>query len=245
MTDEWILILGANSDMASATARRFARAGYNIHLASRNTKELESEAKHLQLTYRVQASITSFEALDFASHAAFYAGIKPRPNGVILAFGALDDQKEAQKDFSRAREIIDTNYTGAVSILEIISADMEQRKHGFIVGISSVAGDRGRQSNYLYGSAKAGLSAYLSGLRHRLFFSDISVLTVKPGFVATKMTVGLDLPDRLTAEPQEVGERIYKAVRKRKNTIYIKPVWHIIMFIIIHLPELVFKRTKL
>lgn len=132
-----------------------------------------------------------------------------------------------------------------MSILETIAAEFERRRHGFIVGISSVAGDRGRQSNYLDGSAKAGLSAYLSGLRHRLFPAGVQVLTVKPGFVATKMTVGLDLPQKLTAQPEEVAERIYRGVSKNKNVVYVKPVWRVIMRIIMHLPQCVFKRTKL
>ena len=245
MTHEWMLVLGANSDMAKATARRFAQAGYNIYLASRNTEELDKEVHHLELKYQVKSKARFFDALDFSSHAAFYAELDPKPAGVVLAFGMLGDQKQGQDDMQHAQKLIDTNYTGAVSILETIAADFERRRHGFIVGISSVAGDRGRQSNYIYGSAKAGLSVYLSGLRHRLFPAGVQVLTIKPGFVATKMTAGLDLPQKLTAKPGEVAERIYKGVTKKKNTIYVKPIWRLIMWIIIHLPEWVFKRTKL
>lgn len=245
MTREWILILGANSDMAVATGRRFAQEGYNMYLASRNTEELEKEAAHLNTQYNIQANAIYFDALDYNSHAEFYERLDPKPAGVIAAFGAMIDQQTAQQDFNTARIVMYTNYCGAVSILETIAADFEKRRWGFIAGISSVAGDRGRQSNYIYGSAKAGFSAYLSGLRHRLFKSGISVLTVKPGFVATKMTAGLELPGALTAQPGEVGERIFNAVKKEKNTIYVKPIWRLIMFIIIHLPEFVFKRSKL
>jgi hypothetical protein len=245
MTQDWVLILGANSDMATATARRFAQAGYNIQLASRNTEELIKEAENLNVKYGVEVRTFFFDALDFDSHAAFYANLNAKPSGVIVAFGLLGDQQAAQHDFTTAKSIIDTNYSGAVSILEIIAEDFERRRWGFIVGISSVAGDRGRKSNYLYGSAKAGFSAYLSGLRHRLFATGVSVLTVKPGFVATKMTAGLDLPEKLTATPQEVAEKIFVGVKKKKNTLYVKPVWRLIMTIIIHLPECIFKRTKL
>ncbi|MFP4169341.1 MAG: SDR family oxidoreductase [Desulfonatronovibrionaceae bacterium] len=245
MKQKWVLILGANSDMAKAAARSFARDGYNIYLASRDTQELDKEAAHLGLKYGIQASSLHFDALDTGSHPGFFAGLNPCPAGVVLAFGLLGDQQQAQSDFFLAQRIIDTNYTGAVSILEVVAAAFERKKSGFIVGISSVAGDRGRQSNYIYGSAKAGLSAYLSGLRHRLFRSGVSVTTVKPGFAATKMTAGLDLPERLTAQPSEVGDRIVTAVKKKKDTVYIKPVWRLIMCIIIHLPEFVFKRTKL
>lgn len=245
MTHDWILVLGANSDMARAAARRFAQAGYNIYLASRNTEELDNEVRHLELKYRIKAQARFFDALDFSSHASFYSGLDPKPSGAVLAFGILGDQTQTQGDFQHARMIIETNYTGAVSILEVIAADLERRGHGFIVGISSVAGDRGRRSNYMYGSAKAGLTAYLSGLRHRLFPANVNVLTVKPGFAATKMTAGLDLPQKLTAQPEEAGEQIFKGVKKKKNTIYVKPIWRLIMWIIIHLPECIFKRTKL
>jgi len=245
MTHDWILVLGANSDMARATARRFAQAGYNIYLASRNTEELDKEVQHLELKYQIKAQAQFFDALDFSSHASFYSELDPKPSGAVLAFGILGDQTQAQDDFQHARMIIETNYTGAVSILEIIAAELERHGHGFIVGISSVAGDRGRQSNYMYGSAKAGLSAYLSGLRHRLFPAGVNVLTVKPGFAATKMTAGLDLPEKLTAQPEEVAGRIYKGVSKNKSVLYIKPIWRLIMWIIIHLPQCIFKRTKL
>jgi hypothetical protein len=164
---------------------------------------------------------------------------------VILAFGILGDQELAQKDFTKAQEIIETNFSGGVSILECVAEDFENLGRGFIVAISSVAADRGRKSNYIYGSSKAGFSAYLSGLRHRLFSSGVTVLTVKPGFVSTKMTNDMDLPTTLTAQPQEVAENIFRAIAKGRNTIYVKPVWRLIMFVIIHLPEFIFKRTDL
>lgn len=245
MTKDWVLILGANSDMAKATARRFASVGYNIQLASRNIEELKKESEHIRVKYRVETQEFLFDALNFDSHADFYTKLNEKPSGVVVAFGILGDEKNARRDFPAAKTIIDTNYTGAVSILEIVAADFERRRWGFIVGISSVAGDRGRQSNYLYGSAKAGFSAYLGGLRHRLFATGVSVLTVKPGFVHTKMTRELDLPEKLTATPEEVAEKIFSGVKKKKNTVYVKPVWMLIMSIIIHLPEWIFKRTKL
>ena len=245
MNSEWILVLGANSEIAKATARIFAQAGYNLYLASRNTEELDREVRHLSLRYHVRAQALFFDALDFPSHDPFYSNLSPKPTGLILCFGILNDQTQTKHGFYESKINIDTNYTGAVSILETAAKDFEQRGHGFIVGFSSVAGDRGRQSNYLYGSAKAGLSTYLDGMRNRLFPAGVYVLTVKPGFVDTKMTAGLDLPNRLTAKPAEVGSRVFKAVRKKKCTIYIKPIWKFIMIIIIHIPECIFKRTKL
>lgn len=245
MKNEWVLLLGANSDIAKAVGRKFAAEGYNLQLASRNTDELNKEVEHLRIKYGIEALAYSFDALDFASHSAFYASLDKKPAGVVVAFGTLGNEQAARSDFNGAKNIIDTNFSGAVSILEIIAADFEQRKWGFIVGISSVAGDRGRQSNYLYGSAKAGFSAYLEGLRHRLFASGISVLTVKPGFVRTKMTADLDLPEKLTATPEEVADRIATAVQKKKKIIYVKPIWKGIMWIIVHLPGFVFYRSRM
>jgi short-subunit dehydrogenase len=141
--------------------------------------------------------------------------------------------------------MIEAKFTGTVSILEKIAADFERRMSGFIVGISSVAGDRGRQSNYIYGSTKAALTAYLAGLRHRLSVTGVNVLTVKPGFVATKMTADLDLPEKLTAQPEQVADNIFSAVEKNKSTIYVKPIWRLIMLIITHIPNFVFHKTKL
>lgn len=246
MTDtSWLLVLGANSDMAIATAKRYAQAGYNLYLASRNLEECEKNAADICLSYQVEVQALSFDAQDFNTHADFYAGLVTKPQGVVVAFGFMAEQKQAQVDFSLAKVMIGTNYTGAVSILEIIAADFQQRQSGFIVGISSVAGDRGRMSNYIYGSTKAAFTAYLAGLRHRLIQSNVSVLTVKPGFVATKMTADLDLPTKLTAQPEQVGNAIFKAVEKKKSTIYVKPIWRLIMLIIVHLPKFVFHKTKM
>jgi short-subunit dehydrogenase len=241
----WLLILGANSDMAIACAKRYAKAGYNIYLASRNVSECEKTATDLSIQFQVEALVLKFDARDFASHAKFYDDLPHKPKGAILAFGMMHEQSETQENFTLAQDMIEANYTGVVSTLEIIAADFERRLSGFIVGISSVAGDRGRQSNYIYGSTKAALTAYLAGLRHRLAPSGVNVLTVKPGFVATKMTASLDLPEKLTAQPEQVAGNIFKAVENKKSTIYVKPIWRLIMLIIIHIPNFIFHKTKL
>lgn len=245
MNTGWLLILGANSDIAVATARRFAHEGWNIYLASRDMENLAKEATNIGLRFQVEARALFFDATDFGSHQDFYNVLQPKPAGIIVAFGFLGDQKTAQKEFSVAKKIIEINYVGAVSILEVIAWDFEEKRQGFIVGISSVAGDRGRASNYIYGSAKAAFTTYLAGLRHRLFKSGVHVMTVKPGFVATKMTAGMDLPQKLLASAQDVAEAIYHGVSARRDTIYSKKIWKMIMLIIIHLPEKLFKKTKL
>ena len=241
-----LLILGANSDVAWATAKIFAaRSGASLILASRDLELLEKKAGDIQARYNGSARAVAFDALDYGSHKKFYADLQPKPDGVVLAFGHMEDQQAAQNDFNAARKIIDTNFTGAASILEIIAADFQKRGTGFIVGISSVAGDRGRQSNYFYGAAKAALTAYLSGLRNRLSKSNVHVITVLPGFIHTKMTAQIELPGLLTASPEQVAKDIHTAYTKSRNMIYTRWFWRWIMIIIKSIPETIFKRLSL
>ena len=241
-----LLILGANSDVAHAIAKKFALAERaNLYLASRNIELLQKKAQDIRVRCRVKAEALSFDALDYASHNDFYERFDPRPDGVVLAFGYYGDQQKAQQDFREAKHVIETNFMGAASILEVIAADFERRGYGFIICFSSAAGERGRQTNYIYGSAKGALTVYLSGLRNRLYKSNVRVITVLPGFIRTKMTEGLDLPEKLIAEPEEVAEDVYKAYKKRKDIIYTKWFWRIIMFLIKITPEKIFKMLKL
>jgi decaprenylphospho-beta-D-erythro-pentofuranosid-2-ulose 2-reductase len=241
----YILIIGAKSDIAKATAREYAKHGYDLYLAARNVDELSEFAN--DVTVRTQQTVKTVELdiLDYQSHQAFYEQLEEKPLGVIAAVGYLGKQKVAQLEFQEAQLIIDTNYTGLVSLFNIIANDFERRRNGFIVGISSVAGDRGRKSNYVYGSAKSALSTYLSGLRNRLYDAQVHVMTVKPGFVATQMTEGMDLPEKLTGQPEEVASDIYKAQQKNKNVLYTKWMWRWIMLIIKAVPEWKFKRMSI
>ena len=159
--------------------------------------------------------------------------------------GYLGDQERAEQEAEEARLIFDTNYTGITSLLDVVARDYESKQEGTIIGISSVAGERGRKSNYYYGSAKAAFSSYLSGLRNRLHSSGVHVVTVKPGFVDTQMTEGMDLPKPLTAKPSQVAQSIYKAYNKKKNTIYVLWPWRWIMLIIKNIPEWQFKKMNL
>jgi decaprenylphospho-beta-D-erythro-pentofuranosid-2-ulose 2-reductase len=237
----YVLIVGAKSDIAKATAREYAKNGYDLYLAARNTGELAEFANDITVRTAKKVKLVELDILNYKSHQVFYDNLDEKPLGVISAVGYLGDQVKAQSDFTEAQKIIDTNYTGVVSLFNIIANDFEMRKSGFIVGISSVAGDRGRKSNYVYGSAKASLTAYLSGLRNRLYDAQVHVLTVKPGFVATKMTEGMDLPDKLTAQPEEVASDIYKAQQKNRNVLYTKWIWKYVMLIIKMIPEWKFK----
>ena len=162
--------------------------------------------------------LKEFDITKFETHIDFYNSLEPKPLGVIVAAGYMAEQKECENDFTKTLNTINVNFTGAVSILNIVANNMEKSKNGFIVGVSSVAGDRGRKANYIYGSSKAAFSAYLSGLRNRLFESKVQVLTVKPGFVAQQ---------------------------KGKDILYTKSIWKLIMLIIKHIPEWKFKRMSI
>ncbi|MDO9304261.1 MAG: SDR family oxidoreductase [Sulfuricurvum sp.] len=241
----YVLIIGAKSDIAKATAREYAKHGYDLYLAARNSDELEEFATDVTVRTQRTVKLVELDILDYKSHQAFYDQLEEKPLGAISAVGYLGEQKKAQSDFDEAQRIMDTNYTGVVSLFNIISNDFEKRHSGFIVGISSVAGDRGRKSNYIYGSAKAALTAYLSGLKNRLYEAQVHVMTVKPGFVATKMTEGMDLPEKLTAQPDAVAKDIYKAQQNNTNVLYTKWIWKYIMIIIIAIPEWKFKKMSI
>lgn len=241
----YVLIIGAKSDIAKAIAREYASHGYDLYLAARNVSELETFANDIKIRFERNVKCIELDILNYVSHNNFYNSLEEKPLGVISAVGYLGEQNKAQNDFSETQKIIDTNYTGIVNLINIIANDFEQRKNGFIVVISSVAGDRGRKSNYIYGSAKAALTAYLSGLRNRLYDANVHVLTVKPGFVATKMTKGMDLPEKLTAKPEDVAKDIYKAQQNGNNVLYTKWIWKWIMLIIRNIPEFQFKKMNL
>ncbi len=240
-----ILILGGTSDIGVAIARYFAGKKFDVALAGRNVAELEKLATDIHIRSGRETRAILFDALDFDSHKKAYQALGFTPDVCVCAFGYLGDQPTAASHWSEAKKIIDSNYTGAVSILNIVAEDFAKRGSGTIIGISSVAGDRGRQSNYIYGSAKAAFTAYLSGLRNHLFHSGVEVMTVKPGFVASKMTEGLALPPKLTAQPGQVGRQVYDAYLKKQNVVYVLGIWRYIMGVIGLLPEFAFKRMKL
>jgi decaprenylphospho-beta-D-erythro-pentofuranosid-2-ulose 2-reductase len=237
-----VLILGATSGMAQAIAKKFAAEGWDLSLAALEPELLGPIAGDLRVRSGVQVQPLQFDATSFATHHDFYEALATKPDVVIAAFGYMGDEDAARADFDEARKTIDINYSGMVSILNIVAHDFEKRGRGAIVAISSVAGDRGRQSNYIYGSAKAGLSAYLSGLRNRLAKKGVHVMTIKPGFCRTQMTEHLELPGALTADPEQVANAVFRGVEKKRNTVYVLWMWRWIMLVIKHIPEPIFKR---
>jgi decaprenylphospho-beta-D-erythro-pentofuranosid-2-ulose 2-reductase len=240
-----LLILGATSDLAQAIARRFAAEGWSLTLAARNMNVLEPVAGDLRVRSNSKVNMVQFDATDFENHASFYTSLKVKPDAVICVFGYMGDQMLARTDFEEVQKTIQVNFTGAVSILNIVANDFEQRGKGSIIGISSVAGDRGRQSNYIYGSAKAGFTAYLSGLRNRLAKCGVHVMTVKPGFCRTKMTENLQLPAALTAEPDQVAHAVFQGLDQKHNVVYTLWMWRWIMLIIRMIPEFIFKKLNM
>ena len=243
-----ILILGATSTIADAIAREFASHDSNLVLVARNVDELESRASDLRLRYGVTVRTLQFDALAFETHSAVIEscmnGSDDPPEGAILCFGYLGDQRLAQEDFSEGRTIFDTNFTAAVSLIEVLAGRFEERKSGFICALSSVAGDRGRQSNYMYGASKGALSRYLQGLRNRLAKSNVRVITIKPGIVDTRMTYG-HKASLLMSSPERVAKGVYAAIKKRKDVAYVPWFWRPLMFVIRNIPERIFKRLSL
>jgi len=242
----WV-VLGASSTIARAFARAAAAAGDAVVLAGRDTDDLEATAADLRLRHGAAVAVRDFDALDFAAHGDFVAAVAegaPGPLGLFLAFGTMPSQAAINDDRALALATIDANLTGAVSVLQAFAPLLEARGAGHVVVLSSVAGDRGRPKNYVYGAAKAGLSAYLQGLRARLHRAGIGVVTVKPGFVDTAMTFGL--PGLfLIAPPAAVAEAALAAARKGRDVIYTPFFWRWIMLIIRLIPERIFKRLDI
>jgi short-subunit dehydrogenase len=240
-----LLVLGASSDIAQAVAHQFARNDFNVILAGHNSENLISVGSDIRIRYGVETQIVDFDAEAFASHTDFYSALPAAPDVAVYAVGYLGEQTKAETHWNEAIRIINTNYVGGLSILSVVANDFESRRSGTIIGISSVAGDRGRQSLYIYGSAKSGFSTFLAGLRHRLAKSNVTVITVKPGFVETKMTANIDLPKLLTAKPDRLAKAIYKAYCSKKHTVYYLPIFRWIVLIIRNIPEFIFVKTNL
>lgn len=245
MTDKAVLVLGGRSDIGLAIAHAFAAKGYAVQLAARNAEGLAVQRDDIALRHDVPVSLHEFDVLNPDGFGAFLDGLPELPQVAVCAIGAMGGQVTSEADPAAAALVMRSNYEGPAGILSLLANRFETRGSGTLVGISSVAGDRGRATNYVYGSAKAGFTAFLSGLRNRLAARGVHVVTVLPGFVSTRMTEGMDLPDKLTAQPQELGQAVLRAVERGRNIIYVRPIWAVIMLIIRNIPEAIFKKMKL
>ncbi|KQT11885.1 short-chain dehydrogenase [Methylobacterium sp. Leaf399] len=241
-----LLLVGATSDIGRAVASRYAREGWAIVLTARDPSAARRDTDDLSVRTGEPVAVLPLDVLALDTLAAFVDALPVLPDTVVCVVGELGDQNRAEADPEHAARVMATNYLGPSLLLGILADRFAARGHGTIVGVSSVAGDRGRGSNYVYGSAKAGFTAFLSGLRNRLARGPVRVVTVKPGFVRTRMTQALSLPPLLTAEPAEVGDAIYAAAeRGRADVVYVRPVWRLVMAIIRAIPEPIFKRLRL
>lgn len=240
-----ILIIGAKSDIALAVARKFAENGFDLALAARNSHDLESTSSDLEIRYGTKVTRHDLNILDYDSFDNFINSFDELPEVVFCSVGYLGSQKNDEQDIPNSSLVIKTNFEGPSLFLGNIANHFEKRKFGTIIGVSSVAGERGRKSNYIYGSAKSGFTTFLSGLRNRLSSKNVNVMTVKPGFVKTKMIDGIYTPKMLTAQPFHIANYIFKGYKKRSDEIFYLGIWKYIMLAIKLLPETFFKKTDL
>lgn len=243
-----ILIIGATSGIAEAAARRYAVQGARFFLVARDGKKLEAISTDLAARGAKDVQTFSMDANDSdliprMVNAAWQAF--GTIDVALVAHGTLPDQPRSENDIAYAIAEFRTNAESVIACLAGLAQRFEPQGNGVIAVIGSVAGDRGRASNYLYGAAKAAIDTYASGLRARLFKSGVHVLTIKPGFVATAMTANLNLPERLTATPESVARDIQRAIAKRRDVLYTPWFWNWIMLIIRWIPALIFNRMKL
>lgn len=242
-----VLILGGTSAIATAAARLFAADGDRLHLVDLDKDRLEATAEDLTVRGAASCTYAAADLMETDKHAAIIDAAEKKLDGldtVLLAYGTLSKQAECEADAALTLRELSLNFTSAASLLTIVANRLEARGSGRIGVISSVAGDRGRRSNYVYGSAKAGLTAFCSGLRARLSGAGVSVTTIKPGLVDSPMTAEFDNKGALWSNPEKVGAKIYKAMEKGKGDVYVPWFWWPIMFIIRSLPEFIFKKLK-
>jgi decaprenylphospho-beta-D-erythro-pentofuranosid-2-ulose 2-reductase len=246
----WV-VLGASSSIARAFALEAAGEGSNVVLAGRDRDDLDRSAADIGIRHNVAVRVVEFDAEAIDTHDAFVAKCAELaaefgggPLNVFLAFGLMPDQAAIDRDPDQAQRTIQATYAGAVSVLHRLAPKLEAQGTGHVVVLGSVAGDRGRIKNYVYGSAKAGLHAYLQGLRARLFRAGVTVTTVKPGFIDTTMTWGM--PGLfLVASPQDCARACLRYAAKGAEVRYFPAFWWIIMTIIRNIPEPIFKRLSI
>lgn len=242
-----IIIFGATSAIAQGFARQAATRGDALFLVGRSAEKLAAVADDARVRGASSVHTAVADLDETARHGPLVQDAERALGGLdgaLVAHGTLTDQAAAQRDFAVVRREVHTNFLSAASILTIVANHFEEKRAGTIAVISSVAGDRGRQSNYVYGAAKAALTTFLSGLRSRLAPSGVAVVTVKPGLVDTPMTAHLP-KNALFAKPDDVGRRIYRALERGEDVVYVPFFWACVMLLVRSVPERVFKRLKL
>ncbi len=242
-----VLVVGATSAIAQATIRHFAEDGDNLFLVARNAEKLQAVADDAKVRGASKVETWLLDVTELDRHQEMLDEAEKSIGAldvVFVAHGTLPDQKKCEASVEETLKALSVNAISVIALLTLVANDFEQRRHGTIAVISSVAGDRGRQSNYVYGTAKAAVSIFTQGLRNRLFRSGVKVVTIKPGFVDTPMTAHIR-KGPLFASAESVGDRIYKAIVKGEDVVYVPWFWTIIMTVIKLIPESIFKRMKL
>lgn len=241
-----ILIVGATSAIAEETAKLYARQGHRLILWGRKPDRLESIQKHLEVLGAGDVFTYAIDLDDCEKHPPALEetlAVAGTIDIALVAHGVLPDQQSVQGSYSAMLPSLRTNFLSQVAVLTLLADYFETRKRGTLASITSVAADRGRKSNYVYGAAKAGVSAFTDGLRGRLAASGVHVVNIKPGTVDTPMTAHLK-KGSLFASPQTVAAGIVKAIEKQKSTVYLPAYWRLIMAIVRGIPEAVFKKTN-
>jgi short-subunit dehydrogenase len=242
-----ILALGATSAIAEATLRIFAARGARFYLVARNPDKLHAVASDLRTRGAASVATHVMDLDDTTAHPAMLAAAAANLGVVeiaLLAHGVLGDQPEAEASYPAAEAILGTNFLAPVSMVTWLANYFESTRQGTLAVISSVAGDRGRKSNYVYGASKGALNIFLDGVRNRIDRSGVQVLTIKPGFVATPMTAHLP-KNALFAQPSAVGRGIVAAIEKRRDVVYVPAFWALIMLMIRAVPRSIFKKLNL
>lgn len=243
-SDRPALILGAGSDIGIALAHLFAAEGRPVQLAARKPETLEEHRADIALRHGVEATTHAFDARDLAGMGAFYDGLPEMPNIVVSLVGFMPEQERTERDPALARLVVASNFTGpAIALDEAARRLAKLDAPAAVVGVSSVAGDRGRARNWWYGASKAGFTAALSGMRQAYARTQVNVITVTPGFVATRMTEGMDLPPALTLSPEAQARQIQRGIARGAHVVK-DWRWRIVMGIISLIPEPIFKKMK-
>ncbi|MFH1700086.1 MAG: SDR family oxidoreductase [Candidatus Zixiibacteriota bacterium] len=241
-----ILIIGATSAIAQATVRLYARPENNIFLVALENDLLRTVADDLSVRGAGAVEYRTLDVLDYDKHDEVINEVWEKMGEVdivLIAHGVLGKQSEDENDFKKTEFVLNINFMSCVSLLTIMAGKFEKQGKGSIAVISSVAGDRGRKNNYVYGASKGGLSIFLDGLRARLAQSNVNVITIKPGFVDTPMTQEFE-KGLLWSKPETIAKCIKAAIDKGKSIAYVPKFWYLIMFIIRHIPEKIFKRLN-
>ncbi len=242
----YVAILGATGDIGIELANTYASHGHAVMVIGRNTAAAKTLSKQLMAQYPIKSMHLTLDVNDTGAIKVFKRDIQQLDiKGVVSVVGYLGDQQKAESSDQETQLIINTNFSSLTFVIQVFSQYFKTKKSGFFAIITSVAGDRGKKSNYTYGAAKAGLSTYLSGLRNQLSGLNIPLTEIKLGYVKTKMSQDKQISKYLSAEPKEIAQLIYKNQQKNKNIVYLPLKWYWIMKVIKSIPEFVFKKINL